>query len=291
MARIALTELRKNPELLKCDPYSFLGAIIQCSQLGLEPGSGLGHAFLVPFANRKLGIIECQFIPGYRGLIDLARRSGHITNIDAEVVWDEDEWKHEKGDEPRIIHTPYQGPIEDAGKIKAVYAIARFGKGGVQREVMYRWQIDAIKASAKGNPVWDKHFDEMARKSVVRKVCKYLPMSPQLASVISADDANYKGETQSNWSVLNAEYTPIPAEPDFEKFQSIQGGAGQPGNDAIDLRKIALANLNDAVKRLTKLPGGDAGYFMKGINTRDASHEELQAVADQMNAWQPEGAN
>ena len=87
LARIALTEVRKTPALASCDQASFLGAIMQCAALGLEPGSALGHAYMIPFRNNKKNITEVQFIVGYRGMIDLARRSGQILSIEARTVF------------------------------------------------------------------------------------------------------------------------------------------------------------------------------------------------------------
>jgi recombination protein RecT len=81
MARIALTEVRRVPKLALCDQNSFMGAIMTCCQLGLEPGSALGHAYLIPFENTKKRIVEVQLILGYKGMIDLARRSGQIRSM------------------------------------------------------------------------------------------------------------------------------------------------------------------------------------------------------------------
>src|SRR6516164_8559050 len=90
MARIALTECRKTPALMKCDPATLFGAVIQCAQLGLEPGGAMGHCYLLPFENRKKGTTDVQFIIGYRGMLDLARRSGQIVSISAREVCEND---------------------------------------------------------------------------------------------------------------------------------------------------------------------------------------------------------
>src|SRR5699024_349340 len=94
MIRIATTEIRKVPALGNCDTMSFVSAIVQCSQLGLEPGSALGHAYLLPFGNKneKSGKKNVQLIIGYRGMIDLARRSGQIASLSARVVREGDEF-------------------------------------------------------------------------------------------------------------------------------------------------------------------------------------------------------
>ncbi|HEJ2203269.1 TPA: recombinase RecT, partial [Pseudomonas aeruginosa] len=94
LARIALTEIRKVPALAKCNQESFLGAVMQCAQLGLEPGNALGHAYLLPFGNGKAkdGLSNVQLIIGYRGMIDLARRSGQIVSLTARTVHQNDQF-------------------------------------------------------------------------------------------------------------------------------------------------------------------------------------------------------
>src|SRR5690606_24918900 len=105
MARIAMTELRKTPKLLECDPMSFIAAIMQASQLGLEPGV-LGSCYLIPFWNAKAGKFECTFMPGYRGFLDLARRSGQIISLVARSVYENDEFSYEFGLKENIVHKP-----------------------------------------------------------------------------------------------------------------------------------------------------------------------------------------
>lgn len=250
-ARIALTEVRKNPELALCDAMSLFGAVIQCAQLGLEPGSGLGHAFLIPFNNRKKGIKEVVFITGYKGLIDLARRSGHIESISARIVKEKDTFKYTLGDDEKIIHEPSDDP--DPGRITHVYAIAKFKGGMIQREVMNRAQIDAHKERfSKGNPVWDSDFDEMARKTAVRRLCKYLPLSPEdkLTQALQKDDEASAGEGQANWEALDVSYTPIPPVPDFDKAKANIADGGTPLQSQAEQdaeRKIAAAELDKAL--------------------------------------------
>ncbi|MFR1027701.1 MAG: recombinase RecT [Parasutterella sp.] len=129
MARIAATELRKTPDLLDTTPASFMGAVMQSAQLGLEPGSALGQAYLVPFnkKDQKTGkwYKECQLILGYRGMIDLARRSGQVLSLSAFAVHEGDDFSYQLGLHPDIHHVPSC----DAGRIKKpiifVYAVAK----------------------------------------------------------------------------------------------------------------------------------------------------------------------
>jgi hypothetical protein len=101
--RVAMTSIQRNPQLLECDPISLVAAVIQSSQLGLEPDGILGHAYLIPFNNAKKNRMEVQFIPGYKGLIDLARRSGQVVAIGAHVVYENEPFKLVYGYEETLI--------------------------------------------------------------------------------------------------------------------------------------------------------------------------------------------
>ncbi len=144
LARIALTEVRKVPKLAKCDQTSFLGAIMQCAALGLEPGGALGHCYLIPFENRRENRIDVQFIIGYRGMLDLARRSGQIVSLEARAVYQKDHFEVELGLDSKIVHKP---AWQDAnrGPVTFVYAVAKLKDGGVQFEVMSAAEIESIR--------------------------------------------------------------------------------------------------------------------------------------------------
>lgn len=197
MVRIATTEIRNNPELGTCDPVSFVGAIIQCSQLGLEPGNAMGHVYLIPFWNSKRGVKEVQVIPGYRGLIDLARRSGQIVSISARVVYSNDIFDYAYGLDERLEHIPARG---DRGDITYVYAVAKLKDGGHQFEVM---DMDQIGKVAKTTGPWKTHFDEMCRKTSIRRLFKYLPVSIEIAKALDMIDAEETGESQNNSAVFS----------------------------------------------------------------------------------------
>ena len=140
MARIVLTEVRKVPKLLKCDPKSLFGAVIQASQLGLEPGSALGHAYLIPYGK------NVNLIIGYRGMIDLARRSGQIKSIEARVVHEGDEFSYKFGLKPDLNHVPSGN--KKNGAMTHVYAVAHLSDGGLQWDVMNRAEVEKIRAGS-----------------------------------------------------------------------------------------------------------------------------------------------
>lgn len=233
MLRIALTELRRVPGLALCEPMSFLGAIVQCAQLGLEPGSGLGHAYLIPFRNTKAGITECQLITGYRGLIELARRSGQVDSISSRIVWPEDVFEYAYGTSEYIKHIPAK--LEgDAKEFTHAYAVAKLkGSDFPQFDVM---TVAELKRHAerygKKNPVWQTDFREMARKTVVRRLAKYLPQSPELVRAQVIEDAAQTDDGQANWLVIDPDYQPKPNEIDASVSAELRSSAAGMGTPA-----------------------------------------------------------
>ncbi len=191
MARIAMTELRKTPKLQECDPMSFIAAIMQASQLGLEPGI-LGSCYLIPFNNNNTGKVECTFMPGYRGFLDLARRSGQIVSLVARAVYSNDEFSYEFGLKEDLIHKP---AMNDRGELIAVYAVAILKDGGHQFDVMSKKDVDIIKSQSKSrnNGPWVTHYEEMAKKTVLRKLFKWLPCSVEMQKAVSLDELQEAG--------------------------------------------------------------------------------------------------
>jgi recombination protein RecT len=189
MLRVAMTAVQRTPKLLDCTKGSLFAAIIQASQLGLEPDGVLGLAYLIPFRNNKKNVSEVQFLPGYRGLIDLARRSGNLSTIEARVVHDGDSFDYQYGLEPRLIHIPEKTP-PDGRTIKFVYAIGKLKDGGAQFEVMTSAEIDAIRSNSRAanDGPWVEHWPEMAKKTVLRRLCKLLPVSIELQRAVALDE-------------------------------------------------------------------------------------------------------
>lgn len=174
--RITLSALSKNPKLQECTPTSFLAAMMTAAQLGLEPNTPLGQAYLIPYKNK--GIAECQFQIGFKGLIDLAYRSGEVSMIEAHTVYDDDEFDFQYGIETKLIHVPCLE--EKRGEPVAFYAILRTKDGGCGFDVM---SVSEAREHAKrysaangdGGP-WKTHFEEMAKKTVLKRLLKYAPL-------------------------------------------------------------------------------------------------------------------
>lgn len=208
LTRIVTTECRKTPALLNCNQESFLGAILQCAQLGLEPGGALGHCYLLPFGNGKAkdGRPNAQLIIGYRGMIDLARRSGQIVSLSAYVVRDGDEFDYELGLHPNIKHRPSHSA--KPGAMTYVYAVANLKDGGVQFEVMSRAEIESVRQQSKAgnNGPWVNHFDEMAKKTVIRRLFKMLPVSIEIARAVEVDEKTDRGEVVTDQDVIDGTF-------------------------------------------------------------------------------------
>lgn len=212
MARIAATEVRKNKALLNTEPTSFLGSVMQAAQLGLEPGSALGQAYLVPYGN------QCQLIIGYKGMIDLARRSGQVLSLNAYAVREGDDFNFQLGLKPDIHHVPRLEADRIKKPITYVYAVATLKGGGYQFEVMSRAEVEAVKAKAKSKNIWTNYFEEMAKKTVIRRLFKYLPVSIEALEITNADAKREAGEKVEPDDVINIEAVSVE---DFEDGEVI----------------------------------------------------------------------
>jgi len=187
--KAALTAVLQTPKLLNCTQESFMMALIRASQLGLDCSGTLGSGYLVPYYNRAKQCTECQFIPGYRGLIDLARRSNEIAAIEAHAVYVDDVFEVQYGTEPRLIHKPSL-KTDRREEFICFYAVGTLRDGTKQLEMMTLADVKKIQSMSKmGNRgPWVDHFSEMGRKTAVRRLCKYLPMSTELEKALQHDN-------------------------------------------------------------------------------------------------------
>jgi len=230
MMRLMANAIRTTPKLGECDPMSLLGGLMTCAGLGLEPNTIMGHAYLIPFKNNRKGITEVQLVVGYKGLIDLARRSGHITSISANIHYsDDDVWEYEEGTEARLRHIP--GAQE--GDKRHAYAIAKFRDGGHAYVVLpwakvmkirngsLGWQT-AVKFNATDRNPWKSHEDEMAKKTAIRALAKYLPLSVEFRDALTVDGG--KADFAA-FAINPAEQ--LDATPDDEDDRTIDGEASE----------------------------------------------------------------
>lgn len=188
LIRMALLSISKSDALRRCTPESLLLSLCDAAALGLDCGGALGQAYLVPFKGSVTLII------GYRGMIALARKSGEISNVYAYVVRRGDQFTYSLGLDPKLDHVP-GGSVKD-DDITHVYAVCRFKDGGFQFDVMTRADVDRIRSrsrAAESGP-WVTDYAEMAKKTVLRRLCKLLPMTADAADAIEQSDRGEFGD-------------------------------------------------------------------------------------------------
>lgn len=198
--RIATTAVTQNPALATCTPQSFIGAMLNAASLGLEVNSPLGHAYLIPYGS------NCQFQLGYRGMIELAHRSGDIKSIEAHVVYANDDFDFEFGLSPKLKHKPAK---KDRGDVAWVYAVYHTKDGGYGFEVMSVDDINRHRAKyskAKNSP-WDSEWESMAKKTVLKRVLKYAPLKTEFARAMAADETTTTAIIENGDIELVQEYT------------------------------------------------------------------------------------
>lgn len=194
LARIAMTVIKSTPNLGKCTPASLLGALMLSAQTGLEPGP-LGHAYFIPRWNGRLQANECNWQLGYRGIIELAMRSGKLQSIESRVVHERDFFEYRYGLDEKLDHRPCMDG--DPGELVAVWGLAKFKDGGHYFVVLSRADIESARARSQsafdknGKPSgpWASDFDAMARKTAIRRMAPYLPLQAEQAVVIAHDEA------------------------------------------------------------------------------------------------------
>lgn len=184
--RQALTAFNNDSKFRFCDPMSFIGALMVSAQLGLEPNTPLQYAYLIPFKIK--GENKVQFQLGYKGLLELAHRSGKIKMIYAYVVYENDEFSIEYGDEPKIIHKPC---LKDKGEAVGYYAYYHTINGGKSFEFMTKDEViefAQLKSKTYKYGAWQTDFNEMAKKTVLKKLLKYAPLSIESQIGVANDE-------------------------------------------------------------------------------------------------------
>ena len=188
--RVACTAMTRTPKLRECDRASFFSAMLSLAQTGLEPDGRRAH--LIPFENRKRGVVECQLIIDYKGLAELAMRSGLLSYLHADVVRDGDLFDYSLGEirqhVPHFLRRDANKP-EKAGDVFAAYALAKFKDGSAKAEVMSADDVEAIRRRSRAGQSgpWVTDWNEMAKKTAFRRLSKWLPLSPEYRDALDAD--------------------------------------------------------------------------------------------------------
>lgn len=214
MIRTALTATIRRPELLDCTGHSLISCVLTASQLGLRPDDFLGEAYLIPFNNNKKQVKECQIIVGYKGLVTLAMRSGEVASCKAVAVYganepDGDYFDYDEGLNEKLEHKSVG--LDDPDRITHFYAIVRFKGGGQVFKVMTRKKVEGVRdksknyihAKIKSETVWATNFEEMGCKTVLRRVMKFVPLSPELARAVALDEAADLGKQNPGIELIN----------------------------------------------------------------------------------------
>ncbi len=197
--------------MYECDQLSFLGAIIQAAQLGLTPGSVLGQCYLIPYNNRDKGIKEVQFQLGYKGMLDLAGRSAKVSHVYPRAVHEGDEFEYCYGITENIRHVPRRGNSQ--AKLTEVYGIVVLANANRIFEVMDMDAVEKIKGGSQGaksgKSPWTTHYEAMAKKTVIRQIFKYTPISIEMQIAVALDELNDSDIAQENSLIFETTGRPV----------------------------------------------------------------------------------
>lgn len=238
--QMAVTLADRTPAIKECTPESFVGAVMQASILGFRPVAALGECYFVPYRNNKTGKMEVQFQIGYKGYLSLARKSGEIKSLYAEVVREGDkEFTYELGLERKLVHR-LDGNSQ--GEITYAYAVAHYQNGGFNFMVLSRTEIESYRKRSPSQGVlpsgaWKSDYDLMSKKTVIRRLAPYLPVSIERlqdkniiygamtdGAVIHAQDfmPDRSGALQEINNIEEAEIIDTPQETEPEPIQETQ---------------------------------------------------------------------
>lgn len=225
--RTTLTAVQMNPELLGADRRSLLGACMKAAQDGLL----LDGREAAPVIFRTKEGPKVQYMPMVGGILKKIRNSGELASISAHVVYSNDQFEYELGDNENIIHKPFLG--EDRGKPIAVYAVAKTKDGAIYREVMSVADVDKVRQASRAKDAgpWVQWWDEMAKKTVIRRMAKRLPSSADVDQVLASDNEASGFVQIERREAINI--TPMP-EAQQAPLSRLKASMGQPVDEAID---------------------------------------------------------
>ena len=259
--RYFLMEFQKNKALMRCDRNSLYFALLESAQFGLYPGSLLGHAYIIPYGD------QAKLIPGYKGFIELAKRSGLVSSITARCVYKDEKFEFTAGDEEKLIHVPELVKERKDEDMVCAYAIAKQTDGYIQREVVTLAELKKTKLAAvsklkdwqRKNAPWEEHFVPMCRKTAVRRLAKFLPMS--------AD-----------------KLMPIDGKPsDAERFLMLNELQGKQEQEVIDINKAEeLDELAEIERATVGMPEREEAEIHKQFEEKMKILSKLETKIDEL---------
>jgi recombination protein RecT len=294
LIRVAMTSIQRNPKLMDCTQQSLLGCIMTSAALGLEPDPFLGQAYLVPYWNTKKNCYEAQFMPGYRGYIALARRTGELQSVSSQVVHERDFFTLQYGLTEKLDHVPADG---DRGNIKGAYVIFRYKDGAYSFDYMTYADIKAIAKRSKTydekkeewTGPWATDEGEMCKKTVIKRHAKLTPMSVEFNKASALEDRVHMGESQMDLLTDDAAGAMIEAETMNSEKPDLSA-AVKDFDDRTSSMALMTKYIEAAVKQLQKTPEvikaealkdfpGFLAFFEKWVKTQ-AQKETVKKAAD-----------
>lgn len=244
--RMALSATNMSPKLLKCEKMTFLSALMSAAQLGLEPNTPLGQAYLIPYWSNKRKRYECQFQIGYQGYKDLFYRNENNCNVDAYPVYESDLFSYELGLNPNIVHKP---ALTNRGNIIAYYSVWKSKTGGfgisvMSAEDMENFYKEKVESNKKGqSSPWDTDYEAMAKKTVLKRNLKYAPLNSDIRRLIMNDET-----VKNDISVDMSEITDMSDENIVdEEFTEIEKEQQKPAGEQYEHQSFAQGNAEDAL--------------------------------------------
>jgi recombination protein RecT len=217
--RVAMTAITRTPKLVDCSRESFMQCLLDLSAMGLEPDNQ--RAYLIPYGN------VCTLIVSYKGLVELMRRAGDVASIHADIVCENDEFIHNMG----AIEKHTFDLRKPRGEMFAAYCQVTFKDGAKQAAIMSKEEIDAIKKRSKSgnNGPWVSDYNEMAKKTVVRRVSKMITLSPEIMEAVERSDRHEFGEMRNVTKAPVVRVQPIDPFAKLESAQEIENESNEEG--------------------------------------------------------------
>ena len=244
--RVLMTTLRTNPKLGSCDKMSFIAAAMQSAQLGLEPNTPLGEAYIIPY-NSKTGM-KAQFQIGYMGIVTLCQNTDKYKQIYAHAVYKNDIFKPVLGLHKDLVHIKADEP---EGEPIYYYACYHLINGGENFDYMSRKEIGKhrdqySKAAKYDDSSWKTDFDAMAKKTVLKRVLKYAPKSIELARKLSMDETIKKEIAPDMSEVPAEEFDITPLKEELETTSTVVNKqTGEVTNDITEKEKKEIERAGD----------------------------------------------